>query len=365
MAGVFRFSNAVSDIDKFIKTYKRLYYHFIGKSNKGLFFTHDEAASFLALEGLASSLGAVGAEALNRSINRSKKGEKTDKSRDPLYNQHKSYSEIFRMLGWYEAGSMQTNFKLTEFGEYIADTESEEILKKLLSLNFLHITSPNPATRVRGGNVLRPFSTTLKLMSLLDRRINRDEMIIGVLACENDKDTDVLQRTARQIRAMREVGFDAVKKRISDIMHENNMQSDATLGNYTRFPISALKWAGWAVSENNKSVYGKSVRFLRLTDKGDELADRLMQMPDIRLKDILKYSEKEQASFVVLSNLQKLAKIGFELGSYTDCIPLLIENCQRILSDNNITDDEYLFFGYQEATKDLLSKGNQILEQMI
>ncbi len=358
MAGVFRFSNAVSDIDRFISTYKQLYKHFIDKTNNGEYFNHVEAASFLALEGLASSLGAIGAEALSRST-------RADKSRDPLYNQHKSYSEIFRMLGWYEAGSMQTNFKLSEYGEYIAETDDPKILKKLLSLNFLHIASPNPSTTVRGGNVLRPFSTTLKLMSLLDGRINRDEMIIGVLACEDDTDSNVLQRTARQIRAMREEGFDAVKRGISDIMYENDMQSDATLGNYTRFPISALKWAGWAESENNRSVYGRSVKFLRLTDMGEELADRLMQMPDIRLKDILKYSEKEQASFVVLSNLQKLAKIGFELGSYTDCIPLLIENCKRILSDYNITDDEYLFFGYQEATKDLLRKGDQILEKMI
>ena len=358
MAGVFRFSNAVSDIDRFISTYKKLYYHFIDKTNNGEFFNHVEAASFLALEGLASSLGAIGAEALNRST-------RADKSRDPLYNQHKSYSEIFRMLGWYEVGSMQTNFKLSEYGEYIAETDDPKILKELLKLNFLHIASPNPSTAVRGGNVLRPFSMTLKLMLLLDERISRDEMIIGVLACENDKGIDVLQRTARQIRAMREEGLSAVSESISDMMYRNNIQSNATLGNYTRFPISALKWAGWAEPENNKSIYRKSVKFLHLTNKGKELAERLMNIPDVRLNDIRHYSEKEKASFVVLSNLQKLAKIGFDIELYIHCIPLLKENCRKILSDFNITDDEYLFFGYQEATKDLLRKGDHILEQMI
>lgn len=358
MAGVFRFSNAVSDIDRFISTYKRLYGHFIEKTNNGEYFNHEEAASFLALEGLASSLGAIGEEALNRST-------RPDKSRDPLYNQHKSYSEIFRMLGWYEAGSMQTNFKLSEYGDYIASTENPQILKELFSLNILHIASPNPSTTVRGGNILRPFSMILKLMSQLGGRINRDELIIGVLACENDKDVDTLQKTARQIRAIRQEGFNALRNGIFELMRINNMNSDATLGNYTRFPISAMKWTGWATSENNKSIYKRSVKFLQLTDTGEELAERLLTMPDIRLNDILKYSEEEKASFVVLSNLQKLAKIGFDLGPYTNCIPLLTEKCKRILSDYNITDDEYLFFGYQEATKDLLRKGDKILEQMI
>ena len=95
MAGIFRFSNAVSDIGKFISTYKQLYYHFVEYTNEGKYFNHDDAAKFLALNGLATSLGAVGKEAFNRST-------RDDKSRDPLYNQHKSYSEMFRMLGWYE-----------------------------------------------------------------------------------------------------------------------------------------------------------------------------------------------------------------------------------------------------------------------
>lgn len=358
MAGVFRFSNAVSDIDRFVSTYKQLFNHFIGKSNNGEYFNHVEAASFLALEGLASSLGAIGAEALSRST-------RADKSRDPLYNQHKSYSEIFRMLGWYETGSMQTNFKLSEYGEYIAETSDRQTLKKLLSLNFLHIVSPNPSTTVRGGNILRPFSMILKLMLLLDGRINRDEMIIGVLACENDKESNVLQDTAQKIRSMRKEGFDTVTRTIQDIMRENNMQSDATLGNYTRFPISALKWAGWAESENDKSIYGKSVKFLHLTSQGECLAKELMNIPDIRLDDISSYSDIERASFVVLSNLQKLRKIGFDLGSYTECIPILMENCKSIFNDFNISDDRYLFFGYQESTRELLKIGDDILEQII
>ncbi len=358
MAGVFRFSNAVSDISRFIYTYKQLYNHFIDKTNNNEYFDHKEAASFLALEGLASSLGAIGAEALIRST-------RPDKSRDPLYNQHKSYSEIFRMLGWYESGSMQTNFRLPEYGGYIAETDDPAVLKQLFALNILHIVSPNPSTTVRGGNTLRPFPMILKLMLLLDGKINRDEMIIGVLACENDKAKDVLHNTAQQIKSIRKAGVAALRKGIYDLMVKNNMQSDATLGNYTRFPISALKWAGWVEPENNKTIYNKTVKFLNLTDEGKKIAHYLVDIPDIRLNDILKYSENEKASFVVLSNLQKLESAGFDLGNYKNCIPKLMKNCQQIFSDFDIKDDAYLFFGYQEATKKLLTKGDELLEQMI
>ena len=81
MAGVFRFSNAVSDISKFIQTYCTLYEHFKEADH---FFDHKEASEFLATKGLASSLGAVGKEAVKRS-------RRADTSRDPLYNQHKMY----------------------------------------------------------------------------------------------------------------------------------------------------------------------------------------------------------------------------------------------------------------------------------
>lgn len=359
MASVFRFSNAVSDIDRFISTYKRLYYYFIDKSNRGEYFNHEEAAAFLARQGLASSLGAIGEEALLRST-------RPDKSRDPLYNQHKSYSEIFRMLGWYEAGSMQTNFKLSEYGEYIAETNDPDILKQLFSLNVLHIVSPNPSTTVRGGNVLRPFPMILKLMYLLDDKISRDELIIGVLACKNDKEVDVLQKTARHIRAIRAEGLGALRRGISQLMTENHLSSYATLGNYTRFPISALKWTNWAVSRNDKTIYGhRPIKFLHLTELGKEQAEALMNIPDIRLSDIQQYDEKTKASFVVLSNLQKLAKIGFDLGEYFDCLSDLQANCRTLLSNFRITDDDYLFFGYQEAPKELLRKGDEILDKLL
>ena len=100
--GVFRFSNAVSDIRKFIETYKVIY----GELKETKNFTHDDATNTLIQHGLVSSSGAIGDEAINRS-------RRDDRSRDPLYNQLKMYSEIYRMLGWYHPGTKRTTFKIS------------------------------------------------------------------------------------------------------------------------------------------------------------------------------------------------------------------------------------------------------------
>lgn len=360
MAGVFRFSNAVSNIEKFIDTYKRLYDHFSSTTEAGEFFGHVEAAQFLAMNGLASSLGAIGEEALNRST-------RDDKSRDPLYNQHKSYSEIFRMLGWYEPGNMQTNFKLSEYGSYISDTKDVEVLRKLFSLNILHIVSPNPLTTVRGFNVLRPFPLILKLMLKLDGILARDEMILGVLACEDDTKPGVVDETVGRIKSWRAThNKRTLDNAILALRSENNLGSAETLGNYTRFPIAAMKWVGWATGENKRGVYGTtSIKVLQLTKEGKEEAEKISSIPDIRYESLKKYTEREIAAFIALSNLTKLSFVGFDIREYGLALSSLKQICQRVISDYDIGDDRYLFFGYQEAPREMLSKSDEILEELL
>lgn len=358
MAGVFRFSNAVSDVDKIIDTYKKIYAHFLSVSESGEFFDHSQAAEFLAMNGLASSLGAIGATALSRST-------RDDKSRDPLYNQHKSYSEMFRMLGWYEPGSMQTNFRLSEYGSYIADTEDKNVLKNLLAMNVLHIVSPNPLTNVKGGNTLRPFPMILKLMLKLDGIITRDEIIAGVLCCQDDTKDNVIDETAEMLRKCRRKGLKAIDDAILQIRKQHDLGSPATLQNYTRFPIAVLKWTGWADGKPVRGVYGnRSIKVLMLTDAGKMVASNVSTIPDVRYEDLERYSSDIQGAFVALSNLTKLANAGFDIGEYADSLPTLRSLCSPILNDFGISDDNFLFFGYQEVPRELLHTADKVLESI-
>lgn len=357
MAGVFRFSNAVSDISKFIQTYKSIYQHFIPETSQGHYFDHKDAYQFLASNGLASSLGAIGTEAIRRS-------ERDDTSRDPLYNQHKMYSEMYRMLGWYEPGTKKTNFNLPEYGDYIANSP-DDVVKVLFGINVLHIVSPNPLTSVKGGNILRPFPLLLKIMKRLGGVICRDEMILTVLACPSDQDSSYIQNAVDKIFDLRARGHAALKKAIVDMMVENGIGSMDTLQNYTRFPIATLKWMDWAQSENLRSVYkGTSVTCLKLTDTGMALADTLEAVTDIRFEALSKYPEDAVAAFVIWSNLYQLRKAGFDISVYQEEICILEAKAAPILSDYSLSFDcNMLFFGYQEAPRAMLTLGNSYIEQ--
>lgn len=367
MAGVFRFSNAVSDIDKFIATYKKIYRHFIQWSAENRYFDHSDAAEFLAQNGLATSLGAIGEEALARSISRgTTEDNKKDKSRDPLYNQHKSYSEMFRMLGWYEPGNMQTNFKLSEFGAYVAETEDSDVLRKILGVNILHIASPHPLTNVKGNNILRPFPFTIKIMRELGGMLSRDELIISVLACSNDTSETALREAVSKIKEIRALGIDALTDEMEALKRRQNIKSKDTLPNYTRFPISALKWLGVVKAANTKNVYvGKSIKMLKLTEKGERLGDTLLSIPDVRYEFLLKFNSEARIAFIALSNIQKLDIMGFDIGDYASVIPILQEMASSIITEFGISGNRYLFFGYQEAPREDLRLADKLLDDIL
>ena len=355
MAGVFRFSNAVSDITKFIQTYRSIYEHFYPMTLEGHYFGHKEAYEYLATNGLASSLGAIGEEAIRRS-------ERDDTSRDPLYNQHKMYSEIYRMLGWYEPGSMKTNFNLPEYGDYIAHSDPATVAK-LFALNALHIVSPNPLTSVKGGNILRPFPMILKMMGALGGYLTRDEMILTVLACPDDRDSSYVSNAAASIQKIRRAGLKSLQKEIEALKARVGINSKDALPNYTRFPIAAMKWTGWAEGVNTRDLYkGVSVTSLRITTSGRNMLQRINQAIDIRFENLLSFPRDAQAAFSIWSNLYHLHKVGFDTSEYSDVIAQLETIANPIFTQFKIKDyDELLFFGYQEAPRDILKRGNTLI----
>ena len=105
-----RFPNPGSDISRLVHIYRLVYAGTKGQPT----FDLDEMSRILTAHLQASSRGAVGAEALSRS-------SEDDRSRDPLYNQSKSYSEVFRMLGWLRPGNQRLAFTSTLLGDLIAE----------------------------------------------------------------------------------------------------------------------------------------------------------------------------------------------------------------------------------------------------
>ena len=353
MAGVFRFSNAVSDIRKFIDTYKVIYEKLKDKVD----FTHDDATEALIDNGLVSSSGAIGQEAVNRS-------RRADRSRDPLYNQLKMYSEIYRMLGWYKPGSSRTNFVIPDYGEYIYDADGE-ILRSHYELNVLHIVSPNPLVQIRGGNILRPFPLILKLLERLDGIILRDEIILTVLACGNDREENYIDEAEKFVRTLR-----GDKKRLDNAMNalvKSSGISRTTLGNYTRFILASLKWLGYANPKRISGIYGKrAINVYEQTERAKQKVKDLEDSIDIRYSDLENFSDDENTAFAVYILYYHLNQIGYDITDQEtqELIAKVSDHSQPIIEQYGISDESnILYFPYQETPLAILQNAKKYFNQ--
>jgi len=350
--GVFRFSNAVSDIRKFIQTYTVLYSELKKTKN----FTHDDATDTLIKHGLVSSSGAIGEEAKKRS-------RRPDRSRDSLYNQHKMYSEVYRMLGWYKPGAKRINFNFTEFGEYIFDAfeASNSILVNHFEFSAIHIVAPNPLVEVKGRNILRPFPLILKLMNDMDGVITRDEIILGVLNCQNDRVNGIYEQTLGYLRSLRGA-YARVKSEIKRVKRENGINSDATLQNYTRFPLASLRFLSWAENKLNRDIYDRSIVAYHITDKGKEKAREYRVYADIRNEELQSFPKEIKASYALLMNYINFEKIGYKIPeAATSFIEELTEKSKPILNKYRIKDKrKILYSAIQESQPSELKEADKL-----
>lgn len=343
--GIFRFSNSVSDIAKFIRTYKVIYNEFRDTTD----FTHDDTTKTLIEKGLVSSSGAIGEEALSRSYSE-------DRSRDPLYNQMKMYSEIYRMLGWFHPGSQRTNFIIPPYGAYINDA-TDQLLSNHFELNTLHIVGPNPFINIKGGNLLRPFPLILKILDRLGGVIHRDEIILTVLNCQNDRVDDVVDNAVSYIKSLR-----GDKKRLDrayqGLMDKYEIGSPDTLRNYTRFVLASLKFMNHAHPKRLKGIYGDiSLQFYKQADRGKELATQLELTVDIREEDLIMYNVDERAHFARYMFCKHLVNLGYDFSSEEELkvIRESKEGSKRIIEYFDLKEDtDVLYFPYQETEPEVL-----------
>jgi hypothetical protein len=352
MSSVLRFPNAVSDIGKFIETFRLIYSHL----NEKDYFTHDDATEILVNYGLASSSGAIGLEALRRST-------RGDRSRDPLYNQHKMYSEVYRMLGWYQPGTQRTNFKFTELSPYIF--EGSETIKNNIFLECLiGISFPNSLVENRGGNSIRPFSFLIQLMKSVGGSILRDEIILFVLALENDRNEKCIEKQSEKILSIRNDGFEQLQLNLEKLAINNNTQVN-TLQNYTRFVLGALSYTSIAKSVRNSDLYGKSIVTYELTERGYEIANRLNALKDIRHPDIEDFSMQLRGSFVLIMHYTFLERIGLPTENLINSINELEARCADLYNSLKVTDRYHLLFSpIQQANIEEIDTANEIDSQL-
>lgn len=332
-----RFANPGSDITSIIRIFIELYDSLRNFES----FDLDDFTRVLINRNLATSCGYIGEEALERST-------RLDRSRDPLFNQSKMYSEIFKILGWlHPTENSSLRFRFTYLGAHVQECKNDPV--HFFSECILGIVYPNKIIRIRGDYYLRPFSLILKTLKELDGIINRDEMIIGPLCLTNDKDDSSVEIMMSYLMDIRKGTYEQLRDRLITISRNRNISLN-TMRNYTRFPIAVLKWTGWANDERIRSYYNRSIPFLKLTEKGEQYFNILNNAIDIRESDLNNITEELKESLIKVSVFQMLERSGFDTSSVNLDLTQDIERVKSVYGQNHL-----LFSPFQELEPSVTS----------
>lgn len=325
-----RFPNPGSTIENLLHIYKVLY----KELKNQLFFDLDDISKTMTDALLAASSGYVGEEALERST-------RDDRSLDPLYNQSKMYAEIFRSLGWISSnGESALNFVFTLLGEYAGESND---INPIFEESILGIVYPNEILDAKNGISSRPFLSILKTLDKLGGYLYRDEMILGPMSYD-DNSNELLEKINEILLARPD--FAKLKKMLSDASEALGIQEN-TMQNYTRFPISVLEYCGWIEKENNKTIYTRNVKLMRLTEKGKQLVHDLDLYHDERISLFEKRKEKLKKAIANLGFYQMLDRSGYDIESILDSLKKYTD-----VLDAAGVEKDLLFSPYQTLKKE-------------
>lgn len=332
-----RFPNPGSDIGSFIRIFIEIYDSLSTKTSFGL----DDMTSVLIQRNLATSSGFTGEQALARST-------RADRSRDPLYNQSKMYSELYKVLGWiHPLSESALNFHFTLLGAHVAAARqnAQEIFKQ----SILGIVYPNSIIDVSGDYVLRPFVTILRTMAMMDGFLHRDEMIVGPLCLENDRDTSQFLSMIETLRHIR--GNSNRLNKALNQLEERRGITKTTMENYTRFPLAVLRWTGWATS-NRVRIYERSSPFLYLSKDGYKTIELIDQLKDLRASDL---TEDEELNFSIarIGFYQLLERANFDISPVRDRLQMNDEKIKNFLSQE---EPQVLFSPFQELDPQIIGR---------
>jgi len=294
-----RFANPGSDISSFTRIFQVLF----EELQEVQPFSLDDISAALVRRNLATSSGYAGEEALARST-------RSDRSRDPLYNQSKMYSELFRVLGWlHPTADSRLSFVFTWIGAHVAAAGPHA--KPLVAECLLGIAFPNEVVAAKGDYRLRPFALILRTMEALDGLLCRDEMIVGPLSLDDDTEPENIRKMAAKIKGLRGRTCSRLDDAVDALAKKRKTQVN-TLENYTRFPLAVLEWSGWTEKVRDSSAYGRPIVFHRLSDGGRAQLALIQRATDLRVSMLEKRAPQVRQAAAQLGAVSMLERAGFD-----------------------------------------------------
>ena len=324
-----RIPNPVSDLNIFLRVFRDGYKILKQNTDFGL----DDITRAMIAQNNVTSQGAIGDEALRRST-------RTDRSRDPLYNQSKMYAELYRTLGWMQSTSSKLTYTYSLLGDHIASAKNPA---PLLCECLLGIAYPNEVLGVLGDQTVRVISSILLVLDTLGS-ISRDEMIAGPMSISDDTDvTSFTNMISLLLNCRSSSGL--LDKVINEIAVRRHITRSPTMENYTRFPMAALPWAGWGVKRGRGKIF--------ITEEGKAMASKLRVASDFRLNDFLNIPDSAKPAFIRFSFYSMLARGGFDINP----VHALIRSDKHILERHGMQiNNDILFSPFQQLSRDTIRK---------
>lgn len=338
-----RFRNPSSSLETMLASFDQLYSELAGKE----YFDNDDIAEVLAKANLMASSGFTGDAALSLGANK-------DRSRDKTYNNAKMFAEIYRLLGLISTvNDVSSNYRFTFIGEHMVVPNADK--KAIVEQCILGMNNPNKIMDVSYDESVRFFSCVLLTMNELGGYICRDEMILGPM-CVNDNSPSEFAKMISYIKGLRG-DFNKLQSEVERLAkslsgNKKGGMTVTSVQNCTRFPISVLKYCDWVESENT-NIYGRSVRFMKLTKHGKDTVALLKTMKDIRLDDYENCSHAQKQALIRLGAYQMLGRARFDLSGVQSEIYEAEEKCKDILKGKDILFSPYQTVEYTVANQAL------------
>lgn len=296
-----RFPNPGSNVESFVQVFSAALNCYEDKV-----VNLDDLVAATIESNLVTSSGFIGKKAIERST-------RPDRSRDPLYNQMKMYAELFRTLGWLMSSSdLALKYTFTQLGKQLVEARTHYV--PLLEECLLGISYPNRALQVKSPQIVRPFSAILRAMLICDGGLSRDEMIIGPLNIESDRNPAQIEAMASKIMPLR-YSKQRIERSLQEISEMKNVQVN-TLKNYTRWPIGVLRDLGW--TEKRKEAFAdgiESFEIHRLTARGREKAQDVLESTDIRADEVGQLPLEQKRAVSRHAYYEMIERAGFDVSS--------------------------------------------------
>lgn len=318
-----RFRNPGTQFSTQIQVMKHLYASLCNQA----YFTLEDMAVVIAQGRLMTAYGYGGDDALRLS--------NTDQeSMNSALMNAKMYAEVFRMLGWVTPYNEKSSYPLvfTYIGIHIALSTGD--CSKLYEQCVLGINNPTQLTdKVHYDEKVRFFKCALRSFIDLGGIMYKHELCLGPMSV-NDENEDEYKQMIYHISSIRG-DYRRLKVAFEDLANSLGMKT-TPVDNCTRLPIAFMKSCNWVESVKDKTLYGKSMSCLKITEHGIRIYESIKNMYDLRLSEYESLSENIQESMIRLGTYSMLLRADYDMSEIKDVFRADKQQCRHILGDKEL-----------------------------